>query len=212
MVCRSPDADEACYRKWAAVTIERLPCYHSHRTRTRYAREVADEYDTEPQAVGGDDWEHRRTWHGLLPGEAFHRPRPGDRPGDTVRPQHLRLPGVGRARDVDVRRLHHAGVGRSSYQERLHDLPEEHRHLLHCRAGLLLHRLQPDVRGRRRGDRLLQIPLRPDGRRGGPGGRAERSGGQRDQGRPLHNVRLVLPRWCSWRLPPPSFPAPSPSA
>ena len=77
--------------------------------------------------------------------------------------------------DVDVRRVHDAGVRRGAHKERLDDLPEERRHLLDRRTRLLLRRLQPHVRrGRerpqplrrrlRRAHRLVQAPPRTVGR------------------------------------------------
>ena len=45
---------------------------------------------------------------------------------------------------------------------------KKHRPVLHRRARLFLHRLQPDVRRRRRRDRHLQVPLWSFGQRGSP--------------------------------------------
>ena len=57
----------------------------------------------------------------------------------------LSLPHLGGAGDVDVRRLHHAGVRLGAHQERLGHLPQEHRAVFGRRADLLPDRLQPDV-------------------------------------------------------------------
>ena len=106
---------------------------------------------------------------------------------------HPVVPRLGRARDVDVRRLHHAGVGVRPHQERVPHLPQEHRPVRDRRTGLLPRRLQPDVRRRRRVDRIDLLPLRPVRRRSGArSGRRERAG-RRDRQRLRGDVRLVLP-------------------
>ena len=102
--------------------------------------------------------------------------------------------------------IHHARVRLRAHQERLDDLPEEHRPLLDRRPCLLLHRLQPDVRWSQQGsrypghrlrqpDRLVQYPLRTLRRRDRSAGRR---GWRPDQGAPgrsrlLGDVGLVLP-------------------
>ena len=127
-----------------------------------------------------------------LPRQDWYRPR-RDRRRDAVHPQHLHVPRLGGAGHVDVRRLHHARVGRGPHQERLDDLPEERRPLRDRRARLLRHRLRPDVRRRGQRHRLAAAPLRPDGRRDRPDDGRARYDGERDQRRPRHDVRLVLP-------------------
>ena len=105
---------------------------------------------------------------GLLLGEPsiVHAARAGDR--DDLHLQYLRVPHLGRAGHVDVRRVHDARIGVGADEERVDDLSEEHRPLLDCRTGVLHHRIQPHVRGCRRRDRLLQDFLWPDIRRGCP--------------------------------------------
>ena len=122
---------------------------------------------------------------------------------DAVHPQQLLVPHLGRAGDVDVRRLHHAGGRFCPHQERLGHLPEEHRPLFHRRPHLLSGRLQPDVCGCRQLGRVVPAPLLDDGRRDRPaGGRRSRGRGRRHRRRRSHrrggqrlrhDVRLVLP-------------------
>ena len=94
---------------------------------------------------------------------------------------------------MDVRRLHHARVRLRPHQERLHDLPEEYRHLLDRLPRLLRRRLQSHVRRyHRRLHRRPRLPVRILGRRGLPRERGWRCGQRRRQ-RLLRHVRLVLP-------------------
>ena len=107
-----------------------------------------------------------------LPRPPFRRLRRRRGGGDGVRLQHVLVPRLGRARDVDVRRVHHAGVRLRPHQERRDDLPQEHRPLLHRRPRLLLHRLQPHVRRHhRRRHRHAGLHAPFVARRGRPPGR-----------------------------------------
>ena len=67
--------------------------------------------------------------------------------------------------------------GSGAHQERLGDLPQEHRALLHRGARLLLPRLQPDVHRRDGMDRLVPVPVRPVGGRARPPRRPGRGEG-----------------------------------
>ena len=104
------------------------------------------------------------------------RRRPLTRRGrrNGVRTEHLLVPGVGRARDVDVRGVHDAGSRVGADQERVCGLPQEHRPLRDRGHDLLLRRIL-DHACRCRDGRLVRVTRvrrRPNARRTGwPGAR-----------------------------------------
>ena len=105
----------------------------------------------------------------------------------------LAFPGVGSSGDVDGGGIHHARGRVCAHQERLDDLSQEHRPLLHRRADVLLHRLQPHVRRRWRGrtHRFAQAPLRHVRRRGSNSSAATRKPLPRSVG----NGHAVMSDW-----------------
>ncbi len=116
----------------------------------------------------------------------------GHRCRDAVHRQHLLLPRLGHAGDVDVRRFHHAGSRFGAHQERLGDLPEERRALLfHCRDHVLPDRLQPDVH--RCGQLHRLVPVLPHTQRGGADAARRRRCGGDNRIRLFERLQLVLP-------------------
>ena len=125
---------------------------------------------------------------------APYRARVGRQRRNAVRPEYVCFPDLGRVGHVDVRRLHDAGSRLGAHQKRLHDLPEEHRHLFHSRIGLFLHRLQPDVQQRADRDRHRGVAaVRAIRRRDRAAGRGRVCAGGGDRQQSLGDVRLVLP-------------------
>ena len=100
---------------------------------------------------------------------------------------------MGIADHVDGGRLHDAGSRRSPHQERVDDLPEERRHLFDCGAGVLLHRVQPDVRRRGRHHWKVHVALRAQCRRTSAVGRRRKRSRCGGRQRLRRHVGLVFP-------------------